>query len=130
MILNHIGIINKNEEDASGFYRDFLGFELTRDFLVPQDLSFQVFGIQEDIKVQVFEKDGIKIEVFISPYFRPASPDLMHPGLFLDNLSEVLERAGQRGVEVIKGSTKDKTVYFLRDFSGNLIEIKQTPGKQ
>jgi catechol 2,3-dioxygenase-like lactoylglutathione lyase family enzyme len=127
MTLNHIGIINKSEEDASDFYGDFLGFELTREFIVPPDLSIQIFNIKESIKVLVFENHGIKLEVFISPEFRPACPDLMHPGFFFDNLSEVLEKAGQNGVEVITGSTKDKTVYFLRDFSGNLIEIKETP---
>ena len=105
MILNHAGVINKSEEDAAGFYRDFLGFELTRDYTVPSELSEQIFGISEEIKVLVFEGHGIKVEVFISAAFIPASPDYMHIGFLIDNLSDVLERAGQAGVEVITGRT-------------------------
>ena len=125
MQLNHVGIINKSEEDAVRFYGDFLGFEKTRESYVLSELSEQLFGISKDIKILVFERDGIKLELFIAPDYRPASPDMMHTGFLLSNLSEVLENAPKSGVEVIIGKTKDKTVYFLRDFSGNLIEIKQ-----
>ncbi len=125
MQLNHVGIINKNDEDAVRFYEGFLDFEKTREFSLPSELSEQLFGILKDIKILVFERDGIKLEVFIAPEFRPSSPDMMHPAFFLTNLSEVLENATKAGVEVIVGKTKDKSIYFLRDFSGNLIEIKQ-----
>lgn len=125
MLLNHVGIINKNEEEAVRFYRDFLGFEITKESLVPSELSEQLFAISRDINVLVFERDGIKIEVFISPEYKPACPDIMHTGLLLDDLSEIMEKAQQAGMELITGRTKEKTVYFIRDLSGNLIEIKQ-----
>lgn len=125
MILNHAGIINKSEEHAVKFYVDFLGLEKTREFTLPSDLSGQLFSFSMDIKILVFEKDGIKLEVFISPEFDPASPDYGHIGLFVDDISEIIEKAPQAGVELITGKTGEKTVHFLRDFSGNLIEIKQ-----
>ena len=43
----------------------------------------------------------------------------------LDNFSEVTEKAKRFHVDLIIGKYKDKTVYFLKDYSGNLIEIKQ-----
>ena len=72
----------------------------------------------------VFEKTGIKVEVFISD-FRQANPNFTHFGIMLDNFSEVIEKARRSNVDIIMGRHKDKTVYFLKDFSGNLIEIKQ-----
>lgn len=39
MTLNHIGIINKTKEDALRFYKDLLGFELTRESVIPQELA-------------------------------------------------------------------------------------------
>ena len=125
MLLNHAGIINKSSEQALLFYRDFLGFELTREYVVPAELSRQLFALSRDITMLVFERDGTKIEVFISPEYTPASPDINHIGLLLDNFSELTERAGHEGIELITGRTKEKTVYFIRDLSGNLIEIKQ-----
>lgn len=125
MLLNHVGIINKSEEEARGFYKDFLGLEIIKEYVVPAGLSEQIFSVSRDIKMLVFEKFGVKIEVFISSDYTPASPDFNHIGLLLDNFSEIVEKAPQAGIDLIIGKTKDKTVYFIKDFSGNLIEIKQ-----
>lgn len=125
MLLNHVGVFNKNREDALGFYRDFLGFEFTRETAVPRELSEQLFTVSRDITMMVFEKNGIKVEVFICPECRQPSPHLSHTGFLLENFPEVLTKASKSGVDLITGRTKDKTVYFIRDFSGNLIEIKQ-----
>jgi catechol 2,3-dioxygenase-like lactoylglutathione lyase family enzyme len=125
MLLNHIGIINKSEEQAVRFYRDFLGFEITKESIVSQELSEQLFAVSRDVKMMLFEKNGIKIEVFICPECELPSPDFSHIGLLLDNFSEITENALQAGIELITGKTKEKTVYFIKDFSDNLIEIKQ-----
>ncbi|RJR15863.1 MAG: VOC family protein [Nitrospiraceae bacterium] len=125
MQLNHIGLTNKSEEDAVRFYRDFLGFKLTRESVVPAVLSEQLFSVPADLPMLVFEKDGNKIEVFISPVYTLPSPDINHIGFLMDNFGEIVEKAPQSGVKLIFGKTKDKTVYFIRDFSGNMIEIKQ-----
>ena len=124
MELNHIGITNKSEEQALQFYRDFLGLEKTKEILLPPELSEQLFSLSQEIKVLVFERPGIKVEVFISD-FQHANPNFTHFGLMLDNFSEVTEKAQRSHVDLIIGKHKDKTVYFLKDFSGNLIEIKQ-----
>ena len=124
MELNHIGVTNKSEKHAIEFYQDFLGLEKTREILLPPELSEQLFSLSQEIKVLVFEKPGIKIEVFISD-FQHANPNFTHFGIMLDNLAEVTEKAKRSHVDLIIGKHKEKTVYFLKDFSGNLIEIKQ-----
>lgn len=124
MELNHLGVTNKNAEQAIRFYQDFLGLEKTREILLAPELSEQLFSLSQEIKVLVFEKPGIKIEVFISD-FQHANPNFTHFGVMLDNFSEVTEKAQRSHVDLIIGKHKDKTVYFLKDFSGNLIEIKQ-----
>lgn len=124
MELNHIGITNKNEEEALRFYQDFLGLEKTREIILAPEFSGQLFSLFQEIKVLVFEKPGLKIEVFISD-FQHASPNFTHFGLMLDNFAEVIEKAKRSHIDLIIGKHKEKTVYFLKDFSGNLIEIKQ-----
>ena len=125
MLLNHVGVINKSREDALRFYKDFLGFDLTREASVSRELAQQLFSIAKDIPMMVFEKEAIKIEVFIYPESKQPSPDIKHIGFLLDNFSEVIKSAPAAGIELITGKTKDKTVYFIKDLSGNLIEIKQ-----
>jgi catechol 2,3-dioxygenase-like lactoylglutathione lyase family enzyme len=126
MELNHIGITNKSEDQAIRFYQDFLGLEKTREILLAPELSAQLFSLSQEVKVLVFEKSGLKVEVFISN-FQHANPNFTHFGLMLDNFADIAERAHRFHVDLIIGKYKEKTVYFLKDFSGNLIEIKQKP---
>ncbi|MCP4254639.1 MAG: VOC family protein [Candidatus Scalindua sp.] len=126
MQLNHVGIINKSEVQALKFYVDFLGLEKTREMLLPLELSEQLFSVAKEIKVLVVENKELKIEVFISD-FQPENPNFTHFAVMVDSLSDLTERAKQFDAEVIIGKHKDKTVYFLKDFSGNLIEVKQKP---
>ncbi len=55
MFLNHVGLFNNNEQEAVTFYRDFLELELTREFTLPSELSKQLFALDHDIKMMVFE---------------------------------------------------------------------------
>jgi hypothetical protein len=73
--------------------------------------------------VLVFEREGIKLEVFICPECIQPSPDYRHIGFLLNDFQTIKEKAQQMGTLII-GSTDEKTVYFLKDFSGNMIEIK------
>lgn len=125
MVLNHVGIINQSSEQAERFYADLLKFEKTREFLLSPELSQQLFDLSREVNVLVFERDGIKIEVFICPECIVPSPNLSHMGLYLDDLPAMVEQARKAGVERIVGKTAEKTVHFIKDFSGNLIEIKQ-----
>ena len=123
MLLNHVGIINESEDKAVMFYHDLLRFEKTREFIVSPKLSEQLFSILQEIKVLVFERDGIKLEVFICLECKRSFPDYSHIGLLLDDFDVIKDKAQQMGVLIV-GKTDEKTVYFLKDFSGNLIEIK------
>ncbi len=126
MELNHVGIINKSEEQALKFYNEFLGLKKTKEMLLVQELSEQLFSVSKEIKVMVFENEGLKIEIFISD-FQPENPNFTHFGIMVDSLPGITERARQFNADLIIGKHKDKTVYFLKDFSGNIIEVKQKP---
>ncbi len=124
MVLDHIGIVNKSEEDALRFYRDILGLDKIKDSVSTADLSEQLFLISKDIKMIVFGKGRVKVEIFILPEFIHPSPNIPHLGLQVKDIQELLERVEQAGARVITGKRSDKTVYFIQDFSGNLIEVK------
>lgn len=124
MQLNHVGIVNGNEDQAVRFYGGILGFEKTREFTVSPDLSEQLFSVDRPIKVLVFERDGIKLELFIAEGYRPPSPDYAHIGLVLKDFPAFLDKCRREGAEMITGTSGEKTVHFMKDFAGNLIEIK------
>ncbi len=123
-VLNHIGTVNESEEKAVRFYAGLLGLERTREFAVDAGLSKQLFSVSREIKVLVFEGQGTKIEVFICPDCLPPSPDLRHIGFLVEDLAGILDKARRAGAEVVEGRSGEKIVHFLKDFSGNLIEVK------
>ncbi|UCE71307.1 MAG: hypothetical protein JSU99_08395 [Nitrospiraceae bacterium] len=120
-----MGIISNSREGADKFYHDFLGLTMTKEGVLPAALSEQLFSFSHEITMLVYERDGIKIEIFICPECEQPSPDQRHLGLYINDLSSLLEKAGEFGVEHITGQKGDRTVHFLKDFSGNLIEIKE-----
>jgi methylmalonyl-CoA/ethylmalonyl-CoA epimerase len=125
MLLNHIGIVNASEEQAEKFYGEFLELEKSREYVVPAELSEQLFSLGSDIKAIVYERDSIRFEIFIYPDSVPASPEIRHVALFVDDLTSFLDRTSQFEVEHIIGKTSEKTVHFIKDYSGNMIEVKQ-----
>jgi len=125
MHLNHIGIVNAKEEQAERFYGEFLNLEKSREYVVPAELSEQLFKINRDIQAVVYERDGVRFEIFIYPDSGPSAPEIRHTALFVDDLPAFLNRAGQFQIEHIIGKTSEKTVHFIKDYSGNMIEVKQ-----
>jgi extradiol dioxygenase family protein len=127
MLLNHIGIVNASEEQAGKFYGEFLELKKSREYVVPSELSEQLFKIKSDIQAVVYERDDVRLEIFIYPDSVPVTSEIRHVALFVDDLTSFLERAVQFKVEHIIGKTSEKTVHFIKDYSGNMIEVKQKP---
>jgi extradiol dioxygenase family protein len=125
MFLNHVALVNATEEQAGKFYGEFLELEKTREYTVPSELAQQLFSLNWDIKAVVYEKDSIRFEIFIDPDSIPATSEIRHIALFVDDLSAFLERAVRFQVEHIIGRIPEKMVHFIKDYSGNMIEVKQ-----
>ncbi|MEC4676431.1 MAG: VOC family protein [Nitrospirota bacterium] len=124
MVFDHTGIISKSEEEAVRFYQGLLGLEKIKESVVAAGLCQQLFSVSEDIKMLVFGKGNIKVEIFIIPDWNPSTPNIPHFCIQVPDLPEFIEKTKAAGARVIKGSYNEKTVYFIEDFSGNRIEIK------
>lgn len=126
MLLNHVGVANRTVDQAVSFYGEFLGLEKTKETVLASELTEQLFSVREETRMLVFEGEGTKVEVFITDS-GPASYGYDHFGLYIESLEDIRVKAEHAGVEFIEGRYGEKIVCFLKDFSGNLIEIKQKP---
>ena len=124
LLIDHIGIVNKQEDEAVEFYQNLLGLEKIKESSVPPELSLQLFNLFQEIRMLVFVRGNLKIEVFLIPGFTPSSPNISHFCLQILHFPELVEKLKQAGAKVITGQHGGKTVYFAEDFSGNRIEIK------
>ncbi|MEJ2685000.1 MAG: VOC family protein [Candidatus Sulfobium sp.] len=125
MVLDHVGVVNRDEEGAVRFYRDLLGLDVIKESSVSPELASKLFSVHDEIKMLVYGKDGLKVEVFVLPGFAPPAPAVPHFCIHVPDLSAFLERAKAEGVKTISAQRGDHTVHFVEDFSGNRIEVKQ-----
>jgi len=125
MVLDHVGIVNEDEGSAVRFYRDLLGLGKIKESSVSPELAQKLFFINKEIKMLVYGKENLKVEIFIIPGFSPPSPSVPHFCIQMPDLPGFLERAKGEGVRVITADRGGRTVYFVEDFSGNRIELKQ-----
>jgi predicted enzyme related to lactoylglutathione lyase len=126
MRLSHCGIFNRSSEEAERFYSAFLGISKEKEFTLSPELARSFFSVETEVPVLVFSGRGIKIEVFICPECRLPEPSFSHIGIDVDDLDAILAKAAAEGVQHIAARKGEKTIHFLKDFSGNLIEIRQS----
>ena len=124
MVLDHVGIINEDEDGAVRFYRDILGLKKIKESSVSANLAGQLFSIDREIKMVVYGKENLMVEIFIVPDFSPPSPPVPHFCLQVPDPAALLEKAKKEGVKVISAERGGRTVYFVDDFFGNRIELK------
>jgi catechol 2,3-dioxygenase-like lactoylglutathione lyase family enzyme len=124
MFFDHVGIMNEDEDKAVRFYRDILGLEKTKESSVSPELARQLFSIDREIKMLVFGKGDLKVEIFIVPELSLSNPSVPHFCLLAPDLGALLEKAKKEGVKVISAERGGGTVHFVEDFSGNRIELK------
>jgi catechol 2,3-dioxygenase-like lactoylglutathione lyase family enzyme len=125
MVLDHVGVVNKDENGAVHFYRDLLGLEVIKESSVSSELGRKLFAVDAAIKMLVYGKDNLKVEVFVLPGFVPPSPAVPHFCVRVPDLCAFLEMAEAKGVKIISAERGGRTVHFVEDFSGNRIEVKQ-----
>jgi len=57
LLVDHIGIINKQEEEAVEFYQNLLGLERIKESSVPPELSRKLFNLFQEIRMLVFVRE-------------------------------------------------------------------------
>jgi catechol 2,3-dioxygenase-like lactoylglutathione lyase family enzyme len=125
MLLDHVGIVNRDADEAVRFYHDLLGLDTIKESSVLPELAGNLFSVGREIKMLVYGKENLKVEVFILPGFTPPSPAVPHFCIQVPDLHAFVEKVKGAGAKVIAAERGGRTVYFIEDFSGNRIEVKQ-----
>ncbi len=126
MVLDHVGIVNNHADAAVRFYHDLLGLDKIKESSVAPELSRKLFSVDAKIRMLVYGRGNLKVEVFILPGFIPSSPCVAHFCIQVPDLPGFLERAKDAGVKIISAERGGRTVHFIEDFSGNRVEVKQS----
>jgi catechol 2,3-dioxygenase-like lactoylglutathione lyase family enzyme len=124
MVLQHVGLKSGSEEKADMFYRDLLGLEKSEPKTLNSKLSKSIFDIDSELVIINYLNQDVHFEVFITVSAGNIIPQIDHTCLEVQNLNDFLNKCKILGVEVNRIPKGDKTLTFIRDFDGNLFEIK------
>ncbi len=125
VVFNHVAVASSDEEQARLFYGELLGLQESYRFEVPAKLAQQIFNLNDNLKVLVFSAGFLKLEVFILPKPEAAVPMINHICLDVDNRTQLLNNLRRHGIEVLEIQREHGTTVFVKDFYGNLLEIKE-----
>jgi len=125
MRVHHIALVCRSEKNADRFYRDLLGLEKTRSYTVSEALSKGLFGFDCVYQALVYSRNDVTFEVFVVEDARKVHPRLDHVGLEVEDQKRFLNKCGEMQVQVIEAPKEGRVITMVKDFDGNLFEIKE-----
>lgn len=124
MLLKHVGLACRSVENSDKFYRDLLGLNKSEPKTLAPDLSKAIFNLEAELQIINYQDEKLHFEVFITGMIDPKSSQIAHQCLEVDALPDFIEKCRILNVEISQISKGDKTLTFIKDFDGNLFEIK------
>ena len=124
MVLRHVGLACRTEENSDRFYKDLLRLEKSEAKALPASLSKSIFNLDSELVCINYRDEHLHFEIFITDRSKDTGRQIEHLCLEVADLNDFLNRCNTLGVEVAYFPKGDKTLIFIRDFDGNLFEIK------
>ena len=124
----HISAVSRSVENADSFYIGILGLSKVKDFSIEAKLTDKIFGIPCQCRILVYAHLGEEIEVFIPDVFPEQRNPFDHVCLEVDDKKSFVQSCKKRDVQVNMIAKGDKFLTFIKDFDGNLFEIKEIAG--
>ena len=124
MKLNHVALVSSSEQRAHDFYEGVLGLSRTKSFVVSSELCRQIFDIDEECRVIVYGNSQFSVEVFLGTPGAGMRTRFEHICVAVTNLEEFLKKCETMNVEVNRVPKGDRLLTFVRDYDGNMFEIK------
>lgn len=123
-VLHHVALQYQNKKQAEIFFIEILGLRFVKSFNVNSNLSNKIFGTIENVEVLVYENDDTRFEAFITKQTKP-NRGYDHSCMLVENHQEFINRCKKHGIQPNIVNKDGRKLVFIKDFSGNLFEIKE-----
>jgi len=124
MLLRHIALTCSSEKKSDRFYKNLLGLEKSEPKILPTPLSKAIFDVDCELMMIHYQDEQVHFEIFITGHSTHVDRHIEHVCLEVDNLQNFLKRCRDLDVETFQIPKGDRTLTFIRDYDGNLFEIK------
>ena len=124
MNLIHVALTCSSEEKADTFYLNLLGLKKSAPKTLAAEISEAIFGIRTELTIINYVGESAHFEIFISRRRQEDVRPIEHVCLEVNDLSEFLQKCNRLKVAVIQVPKGGSLITFIKDFDGNLFEIK------
>jgi len=121
--IKHVALTYKNKDEADTFFIKVLNLDFKKSFILSEDLTYKIFGIKQETKVQVYTNDYSYFEIFISKKLPKQYFD--HTCIKVDSKENFIKRCKENKIDPIYVKNGEKILLFIKDYSGNLFEITE-----
>ena len=128
MLLKHVALVCRSEQKSDAFYEGLLGLKKQDPKILPAELSSQIFNRACEYRIINYVDENTHFEIFIDDAARPDrnAGKIEHLCIEVAALEGFLEKCRALDVAVHRIPKGDRLLTFVRDFDGNLFEIKST----
>ncbi|NQU40936.1 MAG: hypothetical protein HQ523_13375 [Lentisphaerae bacterium] len=120
----HMGLACRLEANADRFFVGLLGLTKSEVKTLPATVSDGLFGVAEDLPMINYVGERVHFEVFIDAKRERSNDSIIHACLMVEDRDNFLSRCDDCGVEIIRVPKGEHLLVFIRDYDGNLYEIK------
>jgi len=127
MKLNHVALVCSSEQRADDFYEGVLELRKIKSSVVSSELCRQIFDIDNECQVLVYGDSLFTVEVFLATPAPGRETSFEHICVEVKNIEKFVNRSEAMQVEVNRVPKGDRLLTFVKDYDGNLFEIKEAP---
>ena len=126
MFLKHVALVCSSKKKSDKFYEQLLGLKKQAPKLLSGELSKQIFNLDSELQIINYIDDNTHFEIFIDDRLNPGDNDkkIEHVCIEVEEIEAFLDKCRALEVKFFQISKGDKRLTFVRDFDGNLFEIK------
>ncbi|MEE8432577.1 MAG: VOC family protein [Candidatus Desulfatibia sp.] len=128
MILKHVALVCGSKENSDKFYEQLLGLKEVNTKILPRELSRQIFDLDSELEIINYADENLHFEIFISDRESSGATKkdkrIEHVCIEIEDMAAFLKKCHSMGVKILQIPKGDKLLVFIKDYDGNLFEIK------
>jgi catechol 2,3-dioxygenase-like lactoylglutathione lyase family enzyme len=125
MKLHHTAVVCSSRDNADRFYGGILGLRQIKAATLDPTLAEKIFGIARECQFMLYGSEQYTVEIFITDMDDQKSPSFEHQCLEVTNRDQFAKTCETQGLEVRRIPRGDTYLLFVKDYDGNLFEIKE-----
>lgn len=124
MKLHHVAVVSHSLENADRFYGEILGLKQIKSFTLDRELANQIFDVDCECQISLYGNENFAVEVFVTSAHPENVNPFVHLCLEVENKEKFAENCQAKGLETKRISRGNGSLIFVKDYDGNLFEIK------